>query len=343
MIIRIGDDMCTPASRRTERIGAEPLRVARQRAAAVIASGGLAALPTETVYGLCADARSQRAVAALFAAKGRPAANPLIVHVESIEVARAIARMTPAGEALGAAFWPGPLTLVLPLREETPIAPAVCAGGPTVAVRVPQAPLLRAVSADAGPIVAPSANRSGRVSATTAEAVADELSGRIDLIVDAGPSPIGVESTVVDVSGPLRILRPGAVSADEVAAITGPLAGQGLQEGPLRSPGLLSSHYAPQARLRLDVPATDVRPDEAWLALGAEDSAAPSMRTFRLSPGGDLHEAARRLYAGLRALDATGAGVIAVSPIPDEGIGAAIRDRLARAAAPRPEPAKAAS
>jgi L-threonylcarbamoyladenylate synthase len=181
------------------------------------------------------------------------------------------------------------------------------------------------------------------VSATTAGAVAAELAGRVDIIVDAGPSPIGVESTVVDATDRPRILRPGAIAADRIAAVAGPLAEGPHGPGPLRSPGLLSSHYAPHARLRLDVPAGDVRPDEAWLALGGEDSAAPRARTFRLSPSGDLHEAAHRLYAGLRALDATGAEVIAVSPIPDCGIGTAIRDRLARAAAPRTEPAEAAS
>jgi L-threonylcarbamoyladenylate synthase len=308
----------------------------------VLVGGGLAALPTETVYGLCADARSAEAVAALYAAKGRPASNPLIVHVADGAAADRIALLGPAGEALANTFWPGPLTLVAPRRAGAGIADAACAGGPTVAVRVPAAPLLRSVAHSVGPIVAPSANRSGRVSATTAEAVMEELAGRIDLIVDAGPSPIGVESTVVDVTGPPRILRPGAISAEAVAAVVGPLGEASHAEGPLRSPGLLASHYAPRARIRLGVPAAEVRPDEAWLALGAEPSAAPPERTFRLSDAGDLEEAARRLYAGLRALDATGAAVIAVSPIPGTGIGAAIRDRLARAAAPRTEIAETA-
>lgn len=329
----------TPAPRRTRGIPSEPLGEAVREASAVLAAGGLAALPTETVYGLCADARSAEAVARLYAAKGRPASNPLIVHVADLEAARAVADLGPAGEALAARFWPGPLTLVALRRADSGIAEAASAGGPTIAVRVPAAPLLRAVAAEVGPLVAPSANRSGRVSATTASAVYEELEGRIDLVIDGGPSPIGVESTVVDVTGAPRILRPGAISADAVAAVAGPLAEAPRSRGPLRSPGLLASHYAPRARLRLDVPAASVAPAEAWLALGTETSAAPPERTFRLSETGDLAEAARRLYAGLRALDATGAAVIAVSPIPAEGIGAAIRDRLARAAAPRPEPA----
>ncbi|WP_108663597.1 L-threonylcarbamoyladenylate synthase [Acuticoccus kandeliae] len=329
----------------TRTIALEPQDEAAARAVRVLAEGGLVALPTETVYGLCADAASSEAVARLYRAKGRPAENPLIVHVASLDQAERIAEIPVLAAALAQHFWPGPLTMVLPRRMNGAVTDAACANGPTVAVRVPDVALMRAVAAEIGGIVAPSANRSGRVSATSAAAVREELDGRIDLIVDGGPSPIGVESTVIDLSGaadePVRLLRPGALPAAAIAAITGPLLEGAPTEGPLRSPGLLVSHYAPRARIRLDVAAADVRADEAWLALGSERSAAPEARTVRLSATGDLSEAARNLYAGLRTLDATGAATIAVSPIPTDGLGAAIRDRLARAAAPRPEPSEA--
>ncbi|MEM6761379.1 MAG: L-threonylcarbamoyladenylate synthase [Pseudomonadota bacterium] len=305
--------------------------------AAILRGGGLVAIPTETVYGLCAAAQSHRAVKAVFAAKGRPSHNPLIVHVSGLEMAGSIGELGPLGHALAARFWPGPLTLVARRRPHARVADEVTGGGTTVAIRLPASPLMRQIIDAAGPLVAPSANRSGRVSATSAAAVMDELGGRVPLILDGGPSPIGVESTVVDVTDAPRLLRPGAISPECVAAVVGPLAARGsVVEGPLRSPGLLSSHYAPRAALRLDVPAQDVRPDEGWLALGDAASAAGSARTVRLSMGCDLAEAARGLYAGLRMLDGTGVSVIAVSPIPAEGIGIAIRDRLLRAAAPRP-------
>ncbi|MBJ3774893.1 L-threonylcarbamoyladenylate synthase [Acuticoccus mangrovi] len=329
------------------RIDAAPLEAAREAAVRLIAAGGLVALPSETVYGLCADARSDTAVARLYAAKGRPSTNPLIVHVADLAGAEAVAAFTEPARRLAAAFWPGPLTIVLPRRAEGGISDAACAGGPTIAVRVPEPALFRAVAGDVGAVVAPSANRSGRVSATSADAVVEELDGRIDLVVDGGPSPIGVESTVIDMTGAPRLLRPGAIAEDALSAVVGPLAGATVgaasdagPTGPLRSPGLLASHYAPRARLRLDVAADEVRPDEAWLALGEATSPARPEWTYRLSPSSDLREAARRLYHGLRALDATGAAVIAVSPIPAIGIGAAIRDRLGRAAAPRPAPSE---
>lgn len=310
-------------------------------AARTIAAGALAALPTETVYGLCALAASDEAVARVFAAKGRPARNPLIVHGASAAMLEEIAALGPEARALAEAFWPGPLTLVAARRPGAAIAAAATAGGPTVALRVPAAPFVREVAARAGPMVAPSANRSGRVSATSAAAVLAELGGRIALVVDGGPSPIGVESTVIDTTGAPRLLRPGAIGRADIEAVIGPLA-EGAAEadaGPLRSPGLLGSHYAPRASVRLDVPAEEVKAGEGWLALGDAQSAASEAHTVRLSPTGDLDEAARGLYAGLRALDATGVAVIAVSPIPDHGIGAAIRDRLSRAAAPRTEDA----
>ncbi|ORE91225.1 Sua5/YciO/YrdC/YwlC family protein [Stappia sp. 22II-S9-Z10] len=308
------------------------------RAAEVLRAGGLAALPTETVYGLAALAASPGAVARIYAAKGRPSSNPLIVHVANLEQAATFAD-TSAAAAL-ADLWPGPLTAVLPLTDAAAIAPAALAGGTTVAVRIPASPLFRAVCAAAGPLVAPSANRSGRVSPTTADAVAEELGAVIDLIVDAGPCPVGVESTVIDLTAtPPRLLRPGATSLAALSARLGTVATGPAADGgaPLRSPGLLASHYAPDAKVRLDVGAADVGADEAWLAFGAETSAAAPERTFHLSLNCDLDEAARGLYEGLRRLDATGAASIAVSPIPAEGIGLAIRDRLMRAAAPRPD------
>lgn len=316
---------------------ADPSAVAR--AAEALAAGELVALPTETVYGLCALAASDSAVAKVYAAKGRPAKNPLIVHGADLAMLAELAELPEAARALAAEFWPGPLTLVAPRRAEAPVSPLALAGGDTVALRVPRAQVFREVTAAVGPLVAPSANRSGRVSATSAEAVAEELGGRIALIVDGGPSPIGVESTVVGMAGPPHLLRPGAISRAAIEAVIGPLAefAPTRQGAALPSPGLLASHYAPRARLRLDVAAADVRADEGWLAFGDETSAADEARTVRLSVTRNLDEAARALYLGLRRLDATGVAVIAVSPIPQEGIGAAIGDRLARAAAPRPE------
>lgn len=307
------------------------------RAVSVLEADGLVALPTETVYGLAARAASESAVARLYAAKGRPAHNPLIVHVASLSDAAAFADIAPALPI--ADLWPGPLTVVLALTEPARIVPAARAGGPTVAVRIPDSPIFRAVAAAVGPLVAPSANRSGRVSPTTAAAVAAELGDEVGLVVDAGACRVGVESTVVDLTGPPRLLRPGAVTHDALQARLGPVAAgpaAGAAEGPLRSPGLLSSHYAPAAAVRLDVEPAEVHADEAWLAFGAAASAARPERTFRLSLNCDLDEAAHGLYEGLRRLDATGAQTIAVSPIPAVGVGLAIRDRLQRAAAPRP-------
>lgn len=329
----------------TEALATETIRAdaadALARAAACLARGDLVALPTETVYGLCALAASDAAVAAVYAAKGRPARNPLIVHGADLAAVEAVGNFCEEARRLAAAFWPGPLTLVLPRRPDVKVSRLASAGGDTVALRIPEAPFFRAVAAEVGPIVAPSANRSGRVSATSAAAALEELGGRIALVVDGGPSPIGVESTVVGLVGAPRLLRPGAIPRAAIEAVIGPLAADPAMEAEtgaaLMSPGLLGSHYAPRARLRLDVEARDVRAEEGWLAFGAEESAAPPERTVRLSPTRDLDEAARGLYAGLRTLDATGVPVIAVSPIPPTGIGAAIRDRLARAAAPRPE------
>lgn len=308
------------------------------RAAALLRSGRLVAFPTETVYGLGADATNDAAVAALFRAKRRPAHNPLIVHLAEAAAAESFASFDERARRLVARFWPGPLTLVLPQRPGSPISRLATAGLDTVAVRVPAHPvalaLLRAV---ARPIVAPSANRSGRVSPTRAQDVVAELGEAVALVLDGGPCAIGVESTVVDLSRPeeARILRPGGVTRDELEAILGPLAEPSRAEAEApRAPGMLASHYAPRLPVRLD--ARSVEPDEALLAFGTNEPPG-ALWTFNLSPSGDLFEAARNLYRALRAADESGARAIAVVPIPKEGIGEAICDRLARAAAPRPD------
>ncbi|MCS6878724.1 MAG: L-threonylcarbamoyladenylate synthase [Geminicoccaceae bacterium] len=313
----------------------EPEAIAE--AAELLRSGKLVAFPTETVYGLGADATNDVAVAALFRAKGRPAHNPLIVHVAAREAAEPLASFDARARHLAERFWPGPLTLVLRQRSDSPVSPRATAGLDTVAIRVPAHPvalaLLRAVGR---PVVAPSANRSGRVSPTCAEDVAAELGEAVALVLDAGPCPIGVESTVIDLSDPdrARILRPGGVTRSELEAILGPLAEAPTDEKAPRSPGRMRSHYAPRLPVRLD--ARTVAADEALLAFG-DDVPKGALWTFNLSPSGDLAEAARNLYRALRLADRSGARAIAVVPIPTRGLGEAIRDRLARAAAPRPD------
>lgn len=305
------------------------------RAAALIREGRLVAMPTETVYGLAADATNARAVAAIYAAKGRPSFNPLIVHVADAAMAGRYAELTPLARRLADAFWPGPLTLVLPKRPGCAIADLVTAGLDTVAVRVPAHPVaLDLIRRSGRPLAAPSANPSGRLSPTRAADVAAELGDKVALVLDGGPARHGLESTVIEASGTVPVLlRPGAISADEVARIAGtavlrPAADPSLPS----SPGQLASHYAPHARLRLD--ATDVRPGEALLAFGP-DVPASAGPVLNLSPAGDVVEAAANLFAALRTLDASGAGTIAVMPIPSGGLGEAINDRLRRAAGPR--------
>jgi L-threonylcarbamoyladenylate synthase len=307
-----------------------------QRAATLLRQGRLVAFPTETVYGLAADATNGRAVASVFAAKGRPRFNPLIVHVADLAAVAAIAHVTPAARRLAQAFWPGPLTLVLERNAGTGLADLVTAGLPTVALRVPDHAIARALIAAAGvPLAAPSANRSGHVSPTRAEHVAADLGGHLAMILDAGPTRLGLESTVLEAtSADVALLRPGAVTVERIEAVLG----RGLHrdgggtERPT-APGQLESHYATAARLRLD--AAEVRPGEALLAFGA-DPPPTSGPVVNLSPTGDLVEAAANLFSALRALDGSGAAVIAVMPIPDVGLGEAINDRLRRAAAPRP-------
>jgi L-threonylcarbamoyladenylate synthase len=306
-----------------------------EQAARVLRAGRLVAFPTETVYGLGAVATNDRAVAAIFAAKGRPRFNPLIVHVTDAAAARTLARWGDVAERLAARFWPGALTLVLPRSAGCPLSLLVSAGGDTVGLRAPAHPVAQALLTATGlPIAAPSANPAGQVSPTTADHVAAGLGARIDLIVDGGPCPIGLESTVLDLTcAPPRLLRPGGITREQLEAVIGPLAAADVtSDTPLRSPGQLASHYAPARPLRLD--ATAVAPDEALLAFGPRAPKGAAM-TLNLSDRGDLEEAAANLFAMLRALDRGEHRAIAVMPIPAHGLGEAIRDRLTRAAAPR--------
>jgi L-threonylcarbamoyladenylate synthase len=307
-------------------------------AARLLASGGLVAFPTETVYGLGADATSGEAVARLYAAKGRPSFNPLISHVADVSAARALGVFNRVAEQLAAAFWPGPLTLVVPRAPDCPVAELATAGLDTIALRVPAHTVAREVlRAVARPIVAPSANRSGHVSTTTAAHVAADLSGRIDLILDGGTTVLGLESTIVACLGDTpALLRPGGLVREEIEVELGAkLAMPRSDAHAPRSPGQLVSHYAPRARLRLD--AETATEGEALLAFGPAGIIADrAAATLNLSSSGDLIEAAANLFSHLRALDQSGAVTIAVMPIPHEGLGEALNDRLRRAAAPRP-------
>ena len=306
-------------------------------AAMILRAGGLVAMPTETVYGLAADATSDRAVAAIYAAKQRPKINPLIAHVASLAQARREAVFSDDAMNLANTFWPGPLTLVLPVASGCSVSLLARAGLESVALRAPDHPVAQALIAAAGkPLAAPSANRSGHISPTLASHVLADLDGRIDMILDAGPCRVGLESTIVACleDGP-RLLRRGAIAGEALeAAIGRPVADESTgSEAAPTAPGRLLSHYAPRAGLRLN--AVNVGPGEAALDFGGTFAAAKSTRCLDLSPRGDLEEAAANLFAYLRELDATGASTIAVAPIPERGIGAAIADRLWRAAAPR--------
>src|SRR5512144_1458803 len=303
-------------------------------AARRLRAGELVAFPTETVYGLGADATNEGAVARVFAVKARPRFNPLIVHVPNRVAAERLVRLDARALRLAERFWPGPLTLVLPRRDDAGLSLLVSAGLDTVAVRVPDHSVALALLAAAGrPIAAPSANVSGRISPTTAAHVAADLDGRVALILDGGACRVGLESTVVDLSGcGTALLRPGGVAVEDLEEVVGPIAAAAT--GPVRSPGMLRRHYAPRRPLRLN--ATDVRPGEALLGFGPAAVAA----VLNLSPRGDLLEAAANLFAMLRALDeAPGYTGIAVAPIPEPGLGLAINDRLRRAAAPADSPA----
>lgn len=304
-------------------------------AADVLRAGGLAAFPTETVYGLGARADDPRAVALLYAAKGRPSFNPLIAHVRDLGAAKRLGNFSDAALVLAEKFWPGPLTLVVKASGNSSVCELARAGLDTIAIRVPSHEIAQALLAATDfPIVAPSANRSGHVSPTTAQHVAKDLSGKIDLILDGGSSKGGIESTIVDFSGAKpRLLRSGGIARGEIEKITGALLHADKNE--IFAPGMMASHYAPNATMRLDV--QEVRENEALLAFGSSLPAGSdrARKILNLSARGDLTEAASNLYAFLRALDLVNAQTIAVAPIPHEGLGEAIRDRLQRAAAPR--------
>ena len=294
-------------------------------AVAALRAGGLVILPTETVYGLAADAADPRAVARVYEAKGRPSFNPLIAHVADLAMARRIARFDTRAEWLAERFWPGPLTLVLPVLDTAAVCDLARAGLDTVAVRAPAHPLAQAVICGfGGPLVAPSANRSGRPSPTTCADAREETGAAAAVALDGGPCQVGLESTVVSLLDTPRLLRPGAVTRAEIEAVAGSLAE--AEADAKRSPGRLARHYAPNLPLRLN--ATERRADEVWIGFGRLGGPG-----FNLSPDGDLAEAAANLFAYLRAADrAQGAAGIAVAPIPDEGLGEAINDRLRRAA-----------
>jgi len=308
-------------------------------AAAALLAGELVAFPTETVYGLGADATNPEAVAKIFAAKGRPRFNPLIIHVANMDNAMVFGHFGTIATKLASAFWPGPMTLVVPRKPDCGIPDLVTAGLDTLAIRVPSHPIAQALLEATGrPVAAPSANVSGRVSATTAEHVREDFSSKVPTVLDAGPTECGLESTIIDASTETAVLlRPGAISTDEIAAVTGIRPSLPLASDPAKpsAPGQLTSHYAPHAQIRLN--ADHARAGEAFLAFGPN---APPHEgpTFNLSSRGDLTEAAINLFAALRELDTQGCRVIAVMPIPEVSLGEAINDRLRRAAAPRQPP-----
>ncbi|MDQ4419354.1 L-threonylcarbamoyladenylate synthase [Sphingobium sp. DEHP117] len=296
-------------------------------AAELIRAGQTVAVPTETVYGLAADARDSDAVARIYAAKGRPAFNPLIVHVAGVAMARDLAELDDNSLRLAAAFWPGPLTLVLPVRAEAGLSPLVMAGLPTIAIRCPAHPAMQALIAASGaPLAAPSANRSGAISPTNAEHVRRSLGGRIPLVLDGGPTARGIESTIAACAGDhIRLLRPGPIAAERLEQASGlPVVVSGSDHG-IEAPGQMESHYAPSKPVRLN--ATDAMAGEYLIGFGAVKG------DISLSETADLDEAAAALFAALHIADASSAPRIAVANVPMEGVGLAINDRLRRAAA----------
>jgi L-threonylcarbamoyladenylate synthase len=310
---------------------AHPFPITVQDAAALLRAGRLCAFPTETVYGLGADATNADAVLAIYETKGRPRFNPLIVHCADLAMAERFASFSPLARRLAETFWPGPLSLVLPLRQGHGLSDIVTAGLETVALRVPDHPLaLDLLRATDRPLAAPSANPSGKLSPTTAEQVRKGFAGRVP-VLDGGPCKRGVESTIVAVDGERLIqLRAGALAREDIEKRLGVTVERAAESAAISAPGMLLSHYAPNAHMRLD---TEPRPGEGWLAFGPAGTFAGPTRN--LSEAGDLHEAARNLFSMLHELDAAGATTIAVAPIPETGLGEAINDRLRRAAAPR--------
>ncbi|MGH1372995.1 L-threonylcarbamoyladenylate synthase [Planktotalea sp.] len=309
----------------SERLTSSPKDVAH--AGDLIGAGALVAFPTETVYGLGADARNGRAVAQIYQAKGRPSFNPLIVHVAHANVAREFGKWSETAQTLADAFWPGPLSLVLPLRKNTGLSELVTAGLESVAIRVPAGDLAQdLLAAFNGPIAAPSANPSGRISPTTAEHVLAGLDNKIAAVLDGGPCAVGLESTIVGLTGAPTLLRAGGVPREAIEAVLGhPL--KDPEGSAISAPGQLESHYAPEARVRLN--AETWAHDERTLGFGQMEC------DLNLSETADLIEAAANLFGHLHRLDAMGGAKIAVAPIPQTGLGAAINDRLKRAAAPR--------
>ncbi|WP_295814646.1 L-threonylcarbamoyladenylate synthase [uncultured Nitratireductor sp.] len=311
-----------------------PEREALSRAVALLREGAAIAIPTETVYGLAADATNGEAVTRIYETKGRPQFNPLIAHVADSAMAERIAVFSPLARKLADAFWPGPLTLVLPHRSGSGVHPLVTAGLDTIALRCPRGFGARAITALGRPLAAPSANTSGRISGTTAEAVEADLGARIPLIVDGGATPVGLESTILKVEQDrITLLRPGGVAAEEIERVSGLPVARGATG--VQAPGMLASHYAPNAHMRLNV--KSVAPNEALLAFGPRrvHGAEGAVAVRNLSETGNLREAATNLFSHLLALDQSDAATIAAEPVPLEGLGEAINDRLVRAAAPR--------
>lgn len=313
-----------------------PAEGAVEEAAGLLREGKLVAIPTETVYGLAADATEGDAVARIFEVKNRPRFNPLIAHIADIAMARKLAVFNPLAERLADHFWPGPLTLVLPMRDDSGISPLVTAGLDTIAVRMPVGVARGIVAALGRPLAAPSANPSGKLSATTAEAVEKGLGERISLIVDSGPARVGVESTILRIDdNAITLLRPGGATVEDIEAVAERPVLRTTPGAVVEAPGMLASHYAPAAALRLN--AVEVHQGEALLAFGPNRAAGAdkAVATLNLSETGDLREAAVNLFSFLHRLDESGPALIAVEPVPNIGLGAAINDRLTRAAAPR--------
>ncbi len=307
-------------------------------ATAVLAKARPVAIPTETVYGLAADATDPGAITSIYQTKGRPRFNPLICHMADLAMAEHHASFDPLSRKLAERFWPGPLTLVLPLKAESTIHALATAGLDTVGIRVPKGFAGELIRAFGRPLAAPSANSSGRISPTTAQHVEADLGERIDLIIDAGPCPVGVESTIIKVEdGRIRLLRPGGVPVEAIEEATGLDVERPNATGTaaIEAPGMLASHYAPNAPVRLD--AASVAPGEALIRFGDRpvEGMDQAAAVFDLSVSGDLAEAAANLFGLLKRADQTGANGIAVTPVPDHGLGEAINDRLKRAAAPR--------
>lgn len=313
----------------------EPQR-ALGEAVRVLAEGEPVAIPTETVYGLAADATNPAAISRIYEVKGRPRFNPLIAHMSGLDMAELHAEFDPMSRALAQAFWPGPLTLIVPLRPESPIHELCTAGLPTVGIRVPEGFAGRLIAEFGKPLAAPSANTSGRISPTSAQHVAADLGDRIALILDGGAADVGVESTIVKVEGQtVRLLRPGGLDVAEVEKLLGVEVLRSDHAEAIEAPGMLASHYAPHAGVRLNV--SHVRDGEVFVNFGNQEIEGASQATakFDLSPGGDLREAAANLFAVMKKADAFNAPSIAFAPVPTDNLGEAINDRLMRAAAPR--------